>query len=122
MNSTDSQDSSQPSERLHLTDDGLYPPESFWNKQDEERPEAEALQQEAADQKFLDRQLEQLDAAKDFAILTLGKNDNRARQAGVSRLVRRKVRQAAVIAQLKLFAMPPWRFARDLKGCARRQD
>ena len=64
MNSTDSQDSSQPSERLHLTEDGLYPPESYWNKQDEERPEAEAAMHEVANQKVLDRQLEQLEAGQ----------------------------------------------------------
>ena len=77
MNSTDSQDSSQPSERLHLTDDGLYPPESYWNKQDEERPEAEATMHEVANQKVLDRQLEQLEEAKAFAIRTLGETENR---------------------------------------------
>jgi hypothetical protein len=77
MNSTDSPDFNQPSERLHLTDDGLYPPESYWIKQDEERPETEAARHEAASQKVLDRQLEQLEEAKAFAIRTLGETENR---------------------------------------------
>ena len=77
MNSTDSQDSSQPSERLHLTDDGLYPPESFWTKQEAEQPETEAAMHEVANQKVLDRQLEQLEEAKAFATRTLGETENR---------------------------------------------
>jgi len=78
MNSTDSQDQSPQDERLHLTEDGLSPPESFWIKQEAEQPAAEAAMQEAANQKVLDRQLEQLEEAKAFATRTLGETENRA--------------------------------------------
>jgi hypothetical protein len=78
MNSTDSQDQSPQDEQSHLTEDGLSPPESFWIKQEAEQPAAEAAMQEAANQKVLDRQLEQLEEAKAFATRTLGETENRA--------------------------------------------
>ena len=78
MSSTTFSAPNQPEEPSFPTDDGRYPPESFWTKQDEERPAMDQAEREAANQVVLKQQLTQLEEAKQFAIHTLGKTENRA--------------------------------------------